>query len=236
MNNITYFTAVVGCQAIANIVKSSLGPVGLEKMNKKMVGVVCIFGKGTVYILQELEFSEPLNVYFDEKQGSRLLSVFVKASQLAIFRLFNDGQYLRPSDPAYEQVLDSLAMVARHTLVPLLEALLRWRESESPKGANDATTFQRKLAVECIFCSACIRFVECCSQEGLTDSNLCFFAAKKLWSGLENFVFDWLINAESVESQEVLDAVISARVLQLIKVADSGLHNQDKKRTLQFWY
>ncbi|KAG6485279.1 hypothetical protein ZIOFF_053813 [Zingiber officinale] len=40
-----------------------------------------------------------------------------------------DGQYLRPSDPAYEQVLDSLAMVARHTPVPLLEALLRWRDS-----------------------------------------------------------------------------------------------------------
>lgn len=39
-----------------------------------------------------------------------------------------DGQYLRPSDPAYEQVLDSLAMVARHTPVPLLEALLKWRE------------------------------------------------------------------------------------------------------------
>uniref|UniRef100_A0A0D3FCF7 Cell morphogenesis protein N-terminal domain-containing protein n=1 Tax=Oryza barthii TaxID=65489 RepID=A0A0D3FCF7_9ORYZ len=39
-----------------------------------------------------------------------------------------DGQYLRPSDPSYEQVLDSLAMVARHTPLPLLEALLRWRE------------------------------------------------------------------------------------------------------------
>lgn len=39
-----------------------------------------------------------------------------------------DGQYLSPSDPAYDQVLDSLAMVARHTPVPLLEALLRWRE------------------------------------------------------------------------------------------------------------
>ncbi|KAL2904779.1 Cell morphogenesis protein PAG1 [Bienertia sinuspersici] len=55
-----------------------------------------------------------------------------------------DGQYLSPSDPAYDQVLDSLAMVARHTPVPLLEALLKWRESESPKGANDASTFQRK--------------------------------------------------------------------------------------------
>jgi len=39
-----------------------------------------------------------------------------------------DGQYLRASDPAYEQVLDSLAMVAHHTPVPLLEALLKWRE------------------------------------------------------------------------------------------------------------
>ncbi|KAL4591826.1 hypothetical protein LXL04_004799 [Taraxacum kok-saghyz] len=96
-----------------------------------------------------------------------------------------DGQYLRPSDPAYEQVLDSLAMVARHTPVPLLEPILRWRETESPKGANDASTFQRNLAVECIFCSACIRFVECCPQEGLTE---------KLWIGLENLVFDWLIN------------------------------------------
>jgi hypothetical protein len=92
-----------------------------------------------------------------------------------------DGQYLRPSDPAYEQVLDSLAMIARHTPVPLLEALLRWRESESPKGANDASTFQRKLAVECIFCSACIRFVECCPQEGLTGllvSLFRFFSTK----------------------------------------------------------
>ncbi|EXB53915.1 hypothetical protein L484_004181 [Morus notabilis] len=42
--------------------------------------------------------------------------------------LSEDGQYLRPSDPAYEQVLDSLAMVARHTPLPLLEALLKWRE------------------------------------------------------------------------------------------------------------
>jgi len=47
---------------------------------------------------------------------------------LLIIIIEQDGQYLRPSDPAYEQVLDSLAMVARHTPVPLLEALLRWRE------------------------------------------------------------------------------------------------------------
>ncbi|XP_058009384.1 uncharacterized protein LOC110670752 isoform X2 [Hevea brasiliensis] len=121
-----------------------------------------------------------------------------------------DGQYLRPSDPAYEQVLDSLAMVARHTPVPLLEALLRWREGESPKGANDASTFQRKLAVECIFCSACIRFVECCPQEGLTE---------KLWSGLENFVFDWLINADRVVSQIDYPSLVDLRGLLLDLVA-----------------
>ncbi|GAV60082.1 MOR2-PAG1_N domain-containing protein/MOR2-PAG1_C domain-containing protein/MOR2-PAG1_mid domain-containing protein [Cephalotus follicularis] len=121
-----------------------------------------------------------------------------------------DGQYLRPSDPAYEQVLDSLAMIARHTPVPLLEALLRWRESESPKGANDASTFQKKLAVECIFCSACIRFVQCCPQEGLTE---------KLWSGLENFVFDWLINADRVVSQVEYPSLVDLRGLLLDLVA-----------------
>lgn len=121
-----------------------------------------------------------------------------------------DGLYLRPSDPAYEQVLDSLAMIARHTPVPLLEALLKWRESESPKGANDASTFQRKLAVECIFCSACIRFVECCPQEGLTE---------KLWSGLENFVFDWLINADRVVSQVEYPSLFDLRGLLLDLVA-----------------
>ena len=50
-----------------------------------------------------------------------------------VFHLhLQDGQYLRPSDPAYDQVLDSLAMVARHTPVPLLEALLRWRGKVRP--------------------------------------------------------------------------------------------------------
>ncbi|KAH7669286.1 Cell morphogenesis protein C-terminal [Dioscorea alata] len=121
-----------------------------------------------------------------------------------------DGQYLRPSDPAYEQVLDSLAMVARHTPVPLLEALLRWRESESPKGANDASTYQKKLAVECIFCSACIRFVEFCPQEGIPE---------KLWSGLENFVFDWLINADRVVSQVDYPSLVDLRGLLLDLVA-----------------
>lgn len=42
-----------------------------------------------------------------------------------------DGQCLRPSDPAYDQVLHSLAMVAAHTPIPLLEALLKWRDRYS---------------------------------------------------------------------------------------------------------
>ncbi|XP_052624495.1 uncharacterized protein LOC111876656 isoform X2 [Lactuca sativa] len=110
----------------------------------------------------------------------------------------HDGRYLRPSDPAYEQVLDSLALVARHMPIPLLEALLRWRDSESPKGANDTSAFQKKLAVECIFCSACIRFVQCCPPDGLTE---------KLWSGLEHFVFDWLINADRFADYRVVSQV-----------------------------
>ncbi|XP_021827735.1 pentatricopeptide repeat-containing protein At3g02330, mitochondrial isoform X4 [Prunus avium] len=39
-------------------------------------------------------------------------------------------------------------MVARHKCIPLLEALLRWRESESPKGENEASTFQRKPSMQ----------------------------------------------------------------------------------------
>ncbi|KAK4602780.1 hypothetical protein RGQ29_011684 [Quercus rubra] len=69
---------------------------------------------------------------------------------------------------------------------------------------------ERKLAVECIFCSACIRFVECCPQEGLTE---------KLWSGLENFVFDWLINADRVVSQVEYPSLVDLRGLLLDLVA-----------------
>jgi hypothetical protein len=85
-----------------------------------------------------------------------------------------------------------------------------WACSESPKGANDASTFQRKLAVECIFCSACIRFVECCPQEGLTE---------KLWEGLENFVFDWLINADRVVNHTEYPSLVDLRGLLLDLVA-----------------
>ncbi|XP_048534151.1 uncharacterized protein LOC125513163 [Triticum urartu] len=101
-------------------------------------------------------------------------------------------------------------MVARHTPLPLLEALLRWRESESPKGAHDASTYQKKLAVECIFSSACIRFAEYCPQEGITE---------KLWNGLESFVFDWLINADRVVSQVDYPSLVDLRGLLLDHVA-----------------
>ncbi|XP_071708369.1 uncharacterized protein [Rutidosis leptorrhynchoides] len=169
-----------------------------------------------------------------------------------------DGQYFRPSDPAYDQVLDSLALMARHMPVPLLDALLRWRDinkdesteqnrivydvisllwvsssnakvksknydlnlllmlfsgffcSESPKGANDTSTIQKKLAAECIFCSACIRFVQCCPPEGLTE---------KHWIGLEHFVFDWLINADRVVSQVEYPSLVNLRGLLLDLVA-----------------
>ena len=40
----------------------------------------------------------------------------------------SDGQYLRLADPAYDQVLDSLAMVAAHTPQPLIKALSKWRQ------------------------------------------------------------------------------------------------------------
>ncbi|GKA17859.1 furry homolog-like protein [Tanacetum coccineum] len=118
----------------------------------------------------------------------------------------HDGQFVRPSDSAYDQVLESLALVARHMPVPLLEGLLRWRDTESPKGANDASTFQKKLAVECIFCLACIRFVKCCPPEGLKE---------KLWIGLEHFVFDWLINADRVVSQVEYPSLVDLRGLLL---------------------
>ncbi|XP_024392551.1 uncharacterized protein [Physcomitrium patens] len=121
-----------------------------------------------------------------------------------------DGQYLRALDPSYEQVLDSLAMVAHHTPVPLLEALLKWRDSETPKGLFDASAFQRKLAVECIFCSACIRIVECCRAEGLTET---------LWAGLEKFAFDWLLNADRVVSPAEYPSLVDLRGLLLDLVA-----------------
>ncbi|XP_016561247.1 uncharacterized protein LOC107860416 [Capsicum annuum] len=67
-----------------------------------------------------------------------------------------------------------------------------------------------QLAVECIFCSTCIRFVECCPQEGLTE---------KLWMGLEKFVFDWLINADRVVSQVEYPSLVDLRGLLLDLVA-----------------
>lgn len=45
-------------------------------------------------------------------------------------------------------------------------------------------------------------------------------------------IFEWFFTLLicSVESQEVFDAELSARVLQLINVTDSGLHGQVDKQ------
>lgn len=67
-----------------------------------------------------------------------------------------------------------------------------------------------QLAVECIFCSACIRFAEYCPQEGITE---------KLWIGLESFIFDWLINADRVVSQVDYPSLVDLRSLLLDLVA-----------------
>ncbi|KAM3363674.1 hypothetical protein P3S68_018528 [Capsicum galapagoense] len=61
------------------------------------------------------------------------------------------------------------------------------RKFESPKGANDASTFQRKLAVERSFVLHVFALWNVVHKK---DS-------QKLWMGLENFVFNWLINADS---------------------------------------
>jgi chaperonin GroEL (HSP60 family) len=50
--------AVMACQAIANIVKSSLGPVGLDKMLVDDIGDVTITNDGAT-ILKMLEVEHP---------------------------------------------------------------------------------------------------------------------------------------------------------------------------------
>ncbi|KAK9134183.1 hypothetical protein Syun_013513 [Stephania yunnanensis] len=117
-----------------------------------------------------------------------------------------DGQFLRPSDPAYEQVLDSLAMVARHTPVPLLEALLKWRERSIAQFIRSVLNHQRVQMM-------LLHFRESKLLHGLA------FVAEKLWSGLENFVFDWLINADRVVSQIEYPSLVDLRGLLLDLVA-----------------
>ncbi|CAK7335219.1 unnamed protein product [Dovyalis caffra] len=123
-----------------------------------------------------------------------------------------DWQYLRLSDPYYEQVLDSLAMIARHTPVPLLEALLKWRDSESPGGANVVSTFQRKWSAYFVQ-HVSVSWNAAHRRDSLIRCLV--FIAEKLWSGLENFVFDWLINAERLVSQVEYPSLVDSRGLLL---------------------
>ncbi|XP_024390755.1 uncharacterized protein [Physcomitrium patens] len=68
----------------------------------------------------------------------------------------------------------------------------------------------KQLAVECIFCSACIRIVECCPAEGLSET---------LWGMLEKLAFDWLINADRVVSYAEYPSLVDLRGLLLDLVA-----------------
>lgn len=79
---------------------------------------------------QDLFVKTIMEAFMRHITTSLLMYLIIRIACSSIYgaTIMQDGQYLRPSDPAYEQVLDSLAMVARHTPVPLLEALLRWRE------------------------------------------------------------------------------------------------------------
>ncbi|CAI5980131.1 unnamed protein product, partial [Closterium sp. NIES-64] len=148
-----------------------------------------------------------------------LLQRFVPLARARIDAAAQDGQGLKLEDGAYEKVLDSLAMVAAHMPRPLLDALLKWREGESPKLMDDAKfgpgqgmhTLHRKLLVECVFISAAVRFVDCCPLDGLTE---------ELWSGLEDFIFDWFVHAERLIPQSEFPGLMELRAKLLDYVAD----------------
>ncbi|KAM7276740.1 hypothetical protein ACFE04_018606 [Oxalis oulophora] len=79
---------VVGCQAIANIVKSSLGPVGLDKMLVDDIGDVTITNDGAT-ILKMLEVEHPaakvlvdLAELQDREVGDGTTSVVIVAAEL----------------------------------------------------------------------------------------------------------------------------------------------------------
>lgn len=79
---------VTACVAVANIVKSSLGPVGLDKMLVDQVGDVTVTNDGAT-ILQLLEVEHPaakvlteLAVQQDEEVGDGTTSVVILAAEL----------------------------------------------------------------------------------------------------------------------------------------------------------
>src|ERR1700677_2311812 len=79
---------VMAVVALANIVKSSLGPVGLDKMLVDEVGDVCITNDGAT-ILKQLEVEHPaakvlveLANLQDQEVGDGTTSVVILASEL----------------------------------------------------------------------------------------------------------------------------------------------------------
>ncbi|KAI0561125.1 TCP-1/cpn60 chaperonin [Gracilaria domingensis] len=79
---------VIACEAVANIVKSSLGPVGLDKMLVDEVGDVTVTNDGST-ILRLLEVEYPaakvlteLAAQQDEEVGDGTTSVVILATEL----------------------------------------------------------------------------------------------------------------------------------------------------------
>ena len=80
--------AVTACLAVANIVKSSLGPVGLDKMLVDQIGDVTITNDGAT-ILKQLEVDHPaakvlveLSDRQDKEVGDGTTSVVIVAAEL----------------------------------------------------------------------------------------------------------------------------------------------------------
>eukprot|EP00898_Chlorokybus_atmophyticus_P003403 jgi/Chlat1/4063/Chrsp26S04002 len=99
-----------------------------------------------------------------------------------------DGDILKPPEPGYDQVLESLAIVARHTLGTLLENLSSWRDSEKSKGTNDVLGLRRKLAVEKIYISICLHLVQ--------QAPLNYVLPVGVATSLEDLCFDWILVPE----------------------------------------
>lgn len=93
-------TAVTACVALANIVKSSLGPEGLDKMLVDGIGDVTITNDGAT-ILKKLEVEHPaarvlveLAQHQDEEVGDGTTSVVILAAELLKVRPSYDQIYL----------------------------------------------------------------------------------------------------------------------------------------------
>lgn len=81
-------STVTACSAVANIVKSSLGPTGLDKMLVDQIGDVTISNDGAT-ILRKLDVQHPaakvlveLSQHQDDEVGDGTTSVVILAAEL----------------------------------------------------------------------------------------------------------------------------------------------------------